>query len=91
MPCEGHGLPARGDGTVEIPLHPVHRGQHGQHLYQLSPIAELPGQGLGLAQHGEAPPMFSHWEQHISIVGLASPAVLALRAVVDEEQDAGGW
>jgi hypothetical protein len=59
---------AHGDGTVEVPLHPAHRGQHGQHLAQLGPIVEVPGQGLGLAQHGAAPPLLSHREQHVSEV-----------------------
>jgi hypothetical protein len=62
----GHpqSLTAHGDGPVGVPLHPAHRGQRGQHLAQLGPIVELPGQDLGLAQEGAAPAMLAHRERH---------------------------
>ena len=41
-------------------------GHPGQHPSQPGPIVERPGQGLGLAQQGEAPPILSQWRQRAS-------------------------
>ncbi len=41
-------------------------GHPGQHPSQPGPIVERPGQGLGLAQQGEAPPMLSQCAQRAS-------------------------
>ncbi len=42
---------------------PEHMGHPGQHPSQPGPIIERPGQGLGLAQQGEAPPMLCQGAQ----------------------------
>ena len=42
---------------------PEYIGHPGQHPSQPGPIVERPGQGLGLAQQGEAPPMLSQCGQ----------------------------
>ena len=39
------------------------RGYLGQHPSQPGPVVERPGQGLGLAEQGEAPPILSQWLQ----------------------------
>ena len=57
------GLPARRHGALEVSRYPEYLGHPGQHPYQPGPIVERPGQGLGLAQQGEAPPMLSQCGQ----------------------------
>jgi hypothetical protein len=56
---EIEGLAARRHGAVEVSSLPAYISQLGQHLSQPGPIVERPGQGLGLTQQGEAPPMLS--------------------------------
>ena len=53
------GLLARCYGTVGVSRLPEYNGHTGQHPSQPGPIAERPGQGLGLAQQGKAPPSLS--------------------------------
>ena len=54
---ELEGLLARRQGAVGVSRDPEPLGHPGQHLSQPGPIIEPPGQGLGLAQQDEAPPM----------------------------------
>ena len=56
---ELEGLLARRNGAVGVSCQPEYIGHPGQHPSQPGPIVERPGQGLGLAQQGEAPPMLS--------------------------------
>ena len=56
---ELEGLLARRHGAVGVSRYPEYMGHPGQHPSQPGPIVERPGQGLGLAQQGEAPPMLS--------------------------------
>jgi hypothetical protein len=60
---EREGLPARRNGTVVVSRLPAYQGHKGQHPSQPRPIVERPGQGLGLAQQGAAPPMLSQLVQ----------------------------
>jgi hypothetical protein len=57
------GLPAHRYGAVEVSREPEYHGHPGQHSSQPGPIVERPGQGLGLTQQGEAPPMLSQCVQ----------------------------
>ena len=41
-------------------------GHLGEHPSQPGPVVERPGQGLGLAQQGQAPPILSHCAQRDS-------------------------
>ena len=63
---ELEGLLARRHGAVVVSRHPEYTGHPGQHPSQPGPVVERPGQGLGLAQQGEAPPMLSQWAQRAS-------------------------
>ena len=63
---EIEGLLARRHGAVEVSRILSTMGHPGQHPSQPGPIVERPGQGLGLAQQGEAPPMLSQWGQRAS-------------------------
>ena len=63
---ELEGLLARRHGAVVVSRDPEYMGHPGQHPSQPGPIVERPGQGLGLAQQGEAPPMLSQWAQRAS-------------------------
>ena len=63
---EFEGLPACCNGAVGVSRHPAYLGHPGQHPSQPDPIVERPGQGLGLAQQGEAPPMLSQRAQRAS-------------------------
>ena len=60
------GLPAHRHGAVGVSRHPEYMGHRDQHPSQPRPIVERPGQGLGLAQQGEAPPILSHSGQRTS-------------------------
>ena len=64
--CKFEGLLARSHGAVGISREPAYMGHPGQHPSQLGPVVERPGQGLGLAQQGEAPPIFSQYAQRAS-------------------------
>jgi hypothetical protein len=59
--CDGErqGLLARRHGAVSISRESESLGHLGQHPSLPRPIVERPGQSLGLAQQGEAPPMLS--------------------------------
>ena len=59
---ELEGLLARRHGAVVVSRHPEYLGHLGQHPSQPGPVVERPGQGLGLAQQGEAPPILSQCE-----------------------------
>ena len=61
---ECQGPPAHRNGALVVSRHPVDLAHPGQHLAQPGPIVTRPGQGLGLAQQGEAPPMLSQRAQH---------------------------
>src|SRR5262249_24139973 len=61
--CKLEGLLARRNGAVEVSRYPEYNGHLGQHKSQLGPVVEYPGQALGLAQQGEAPPILSQLEQ----------------------------
>ena len=63
---ELEGLLARRHGAVVVSRDPAHLGHPGQHPSQPGPIVEPPGQGLGLAQQGEAPPILSQIAQRAS-------------------------
>ena len=52
---EIEGLLARRPGTVEVSRRSKYRDHHSQDPSQPGPVVERPGQGLGLAQQGEAP------------------------------------
>ena len=56
---EFEGLLARRHGTVGVSRLPEYKGHTGQHPSQPGPVVERPGQGLGLAQQGKAPPSLS--------------------------------
>ena len=56
---EFEGLLARCYGTVGVSRLPKYKGHTGQHPSQPGPVVERPGQGLGLAQQGKAPPSLS--------------------------------
>jgi hypothetical protein len=60
---ELEGLPARRHGAVGVSRLPEYLGHSGKHLYQPGPVVERPGQGLGLTQQGEAPPILSQLVQ----------------------------
>jgi hypothetical protein len=60
------GLPACRNGTVEISREPEYSGHLGEYPSQSNPIVKLSSQGLGLAQQGEVPPIFSQSEQRAS-------------------------
>ena len=53
------GLPTHRKSAVEVSRLPAYMAHPGQHPSQPSPIVERPGQDLGLAQQGEAPPILS--------------------------------
>jgi hypothetical protein len=57
------GLLARRQGAVGGSRLPEYPGRPGQHPSQPGPIVERPGQGLGLVQQGEVPPIFSQCVQ----------------------------
>ena len=63
---EFEGLLARRHGAVVVSRDPEYPGHLGQHPSQPGPIVERPGQGLGLAQQGEAPPILSQCGQRAS-------------------------
>ena len=54
---EIEGLPAHRNGAVGVSRLPQCTGHPRQHPSQPGPIVKRPGQGLGLAQQGTAPPM----------------------------------
>ena len=60
---EFEGLLARRHGAVGVTRHPAYLGYPRQHQSQPGPIVERPGQDLGLAQQGEAPPILSQSAQ----------------------------
>ena len=63
---EIEGLPARRHSAVEVSRYPEYQGHTGEHPSQPGPIVERPGQGLGLAQQGEVPPILSQLGQRAS-------------------------
>ena len=63
---EIEGLLARRNSAVGVSRLPAYLGHPGQHPSQPGPIVERPGQGLGLAQQGEAPSMLSQSAQRAS-------------------------
>src|SRR5262245_34120962 len=56
-------LPAHLNGAGEVSRLSEYQGPLGQYPSQPDPVVECPGQGLGLAQQGEAPPMLYQWIQ----------------------------
>jgi hypothetical protein len=56
---EIEGLLARRNGAVVVSRGTECPGHPGQHLSQPGPVVKRPGQGLGLAQQGKAPPNLS--------------------------------
>src|SRR5262249_27272537 len=56
---EFEGLLARCYRTVVVSRLPQYNGHIDQHPSQPGPVVERPGQGLGLAQQGKAPPNLS--------------------------------
>src|SRR6266446_6844625 len=72
---ELEGLPARRYSAIGVSRYPAYQGQPGQYPSQPGPIVEPSGQGLGLAQQGETPPILSQREaeingQHPGVAGL---------------------
>src|SRR6267378_8397427 len=63
---ELEGLPARRYSAIGVSRYPAYQGQPGQYPSQPGPIVEPSGQGLGLAQQGETPPILSQWDQRLS-------------------------
>jgi hypothetical protein len=49
-----------------VSRYPEYHSHPGQHLSQPSPIVERSGEGLGLTQQGEAPPILSQYTQRVS-------------------------
>jgi hypothetical protein len=60
---EIEGLPARRNGAVVVSRRPEYTAHPGQHPSQSGLVVERPGQDLGLAQQGEAPPILSQLGQ----------------------------
>jgi len=63
---EIEGLPARRHRAVGVSCETARQGYTGEHPSQPSPIVKCPGQGLGLTQQGEAPPMLAQLCQGVS-------------------------
>jgi hypothetical protein len=85
--CECEGLSTRRNGAVGVPRDPAYKGHPGQHQSQPAPVVARPGQRLGLAQQGEAPPILSECGQRdaqreAELDGL-SPGVAGLRQVLE--------
>ena len=63
---EREGLLACRHGAVVVSCRPEYPGHAGQHPSQPGPVVKRPGQGLGLAQQGEAPLILSQYVQRVS-------------------------
>src|SRR5262245_60331766 len=82
---EREGLLARRYRAVVVSRDPQSTGHRGQRPSQPSPIVECPGQGLGLAQQGQAPPMLCEGVQRTghseAEINGSHPRVTVLREV----------
>jgi hypothetical protein len=63
---ELESLLARRHGAIGVSRYFAYMGHLGQHPHQPSLVVKRPGQGLGLAQQGEVPPLLSQWVKRAS-------------------------